>query len=391
MMIGTLGPGGAERQLVLTASALNRRNSAAVSVACVHLSGPANSFFKPELEAAGVEVAQIGSEGDGAVPASLRALIATLPAELREIGAFAATIYAHRPRIAHLWLDEINVKGGLAAVLAGVPRIVISQRSLPPTNFAFHRPYMREAYRWLAKRPNVKMVNNSEAGARAYEAWLGLPHGTIDVLRNGYAFSDAKIAAHRAALGRYREITGIPASVPVLGSIMRLSEEKRPFFWLDIAAHVRAAMPEVHFLIVGDGPIREALEKRANEPDLVGCVHFTGHLKDALDALVDMDMLLLVSRAEGLPNVLIEAQLLGVPVVATPVGGAIEALDRGRSGWLLESEDALTCATRIVGLLRDEKWRKAASGHGPEFVKARFGLQRAVDETLALYGEPLDR
>ena len=393
MMIGTLGPGGAERQLVATAKALRTREKldVDVTVACSNLTTPAHRFFQTDLEAANIEVTLIGSERKAEMPHELRAFLCSLPSELHDIGRYAATFWARKPQIAHLWLDEINTKGGLAAVLTGVPKIIVSQRSLPPTNFTFHQPYMREAYRWLAQHPTVTMINNSEAGARSYETWLGLPHGAINVVRNGYAFSDQEIASHWAARGRYREQIGIPPVAPIVGAVMRLSEEKQPHMWLEIAALVRADVPDAHFLIVGDGPLRGSLEKRALQPDLDGSVHFIGHLRDALDAIADMDLLLLTSRAEGLPNVLVEAQFLGVPVVATPVGGAPEAIDHGKSGWLLGSGDVHSHAERIVALLENKDWRRAAAEYGPNFVRARFNMQRAIDETLALYGETIVR
>jgi glycosyltransferase involved in cell wall biosynthesis len=362
-----------------------------VTVACSSLTGPTQRFFETDLKAAGIDVAIIGSEREIAMPDDLCALLGALPSEIHDVGRYAATLWARRPQVAHLWLDEINTKGGVAAVLAGVPKIIVSQRSLPPTNFAFHQPYMRETYRWLSRRPNVIMINNSEAGARAYEAWLGLPRGTIGVVRNGYAFSDSEIALHQAARGRYREQIGIPAGASVVGAVMRLSEEKQPQMWLEIAARTRSAMRDVHFLIVGDGPLRRSLEKRAAQPDLRGSVHFIGHLRDALDAIADMDLLLLTSRVEGLPNVLVEAQFLGVPVAATPVGGAPEAIDHGKSGWLLDGVDPGANAERVVALLKNAKWRKAAAQHGPIFVRDRFNMRRAIDETLALYGDAIDR
>ena len=386
LMIGTLGPGGAERQFVLTVKGVLARDHADVTTAFVNLSTPDKRFFLPELEATGIPMLEVGSGPESVLDPGVSAFIAELPRELHEIRSYAAIVAARRPSIAHLWLDEVNVKAGIAAVLTGVPRIVLSQRSLPPINFSLHRPYMREAYRWLAAAPGVVMINNSEAGARAYEKWLGLPAGTIGVVRNGFASADELLAAYRDRRGRFREEVGIPLDVLILGGVFRLTEEKRPFLWLDIAAHVRRAIPDARFLLVGDGPLRGALERRAANSDLAGSVHFTGHRNDALAAIADLDMLMLASRAEGLPNVLIEAQFLGVPAVATRVGGAPEAVDHGKSGWLLENDDPEDCGRRIVQLLRDAAWRDSASRHGPAFAFARFGAQRMIDETVSVYG-----
>ena len=386
LMIGTLGPGGAERQFVLTLKGVLARGHTDVTTAFVNLSTPDKRFFLPQLEATGIPTLEVGSEPESVLDPGVSAFIAELPRDLHEISSYAAIVAARRPSIAHLWLDDVNVKAGIAAVLTGVPRIVLSQRSLPPINFSLHRPYMREAYRWLAAAPGVVMINNSEAGARAYEEWLGLPAGTIGVVRNGFASADELLAAYRDRRGRFREEVGIPLDVLILGGVFRLTEEKRPFLWLDIAAHVRRAIPDARFLLVGDGPLRGALERRAANSDLAGSVHFTGHRNDALAAIADLDMLMLASRAEGLPNVLIEAQFLGVPAVATRVGGAPEAVDHGKSGWLLENDDPEDCGRRIVQLLRDAAWRDSASRHGPAFAFARFGAQRMIDETVSVYG-----
>jgi len=383
LMASTLGAGGAERQLVATAKAIS--GSEKVGVACGFLDRPGTRFFLSDLEAAGIPATVIGSEGDSAMPADARAFIQALPVELREVSRYAATLFARRPKIVHLWLDEVNIKGGIAAVLSSVPCIVLSQRSLPPTHFVFYQPYMREAYRWLARQPNVAMVNNSAAGARAYEKWLGLAEGTISVVRNACMLTESDIAEHRAARGTFRRQLGIPPEAPIVGAVMRLGEEKRPHLWLEIAAAVRKAMPQTHFLIAGDGPLRKTLQRRAARSDLAGSVHFIGAVKDVLDAMVDMDLLLLTSRAEGLPNVLIEAQFLGVPVVATPVGGVPEVVDHGRSGWLLAGDDASGSAGDIVRLLRDAAWREQAARVGPAVAKERFGMPRLMNETLALY------
>jgi glycosyltransferase involved in cell wall biosynthesis len=387
LMIGSLGPGGAERQFVATLKGLRERGESNVASAYVHLSTPTQRFFLPDLEDAGIPKIVIGSEPETLIVPEVQSIIEKLPLELHGIKGYAATMSARRPTIVHLWLDEVNVKGGIAAVLTGVPRIILSQRSLPPTNFAFHQPYMREGYRWLAAAPGVVMINNSEAGARAYEKWLRLPRGTISVVRNGYSFNERELMTIRAARGRHRERIGIPADAPVVGTVIRLTEEKRPFLWLDIAARVRRAMPEARFLIVGDGPLRAVLEDRVNRLDLAGAVNFTGQVNDVLAAMVDMDVLLLTSRAEGLPNVLVEAQFVGVPVVATPVGGAPEVVNHSKSGWLLENDEPESCARRVVQILQDVAWRDRASRHGPAFAFARFGMQRAIDEILAVYGE----
>jgi glycosyltransferase involved in cell wall biosynthesis len=360
---------------------------------CPFLNHDWGRFFLHEIESAGVPVTTFSPDSSlDSLPyeGHLASAIRELGPRLQDVGGYVAALLAERPLVAHFWLDESNVKGGLAASALGVPRIILGLRSLPPFNFHhIHQPYMREAYRWLARQPNVQLVNNSTAGARAYEDWLGLPHGAIRVVHNGFAFEQSTIVRHLSARGSCRSQLGISAESMLVGTVMRLSEEKRPFLWLDIAAAVSAVMPDAQFVIVGDGVLRGELEKRVKTKGLDAIVHLVGHKRDALSWISAMDLFLLTSRVEGLPNVLVEAQAVGVPVVTTNVGGAAETMSHSRTGWLLQSDDPRSAAEIIVKLLRDQPWLLGARKEGPVFVAEAFGIDRMLDETLAMYGDGL--
>src|SRR5262249_5459172 len=114
--------------------------------------------------------------------------------------------------------------------------------------------------------------------------------------------------------------------------------------------------------------------------------HFAGVRKDVDDMLSIMDVFLLTSQVEGLPNVLIEAQWLGLPVVTTNAGGAGEAIDPGRTGWLVDSAEPDVIASPIRELLLDPGRRREIRRTGPAFIAERFGVSRMIDETLEAYG-----
>lgn len=389
LMIGGLGPGGAERQAVLTLIGLVRRGFAPVGLACVSLRDEASRFFLPTLEAASIPVRELDrdpSRDAGSDFESIADACRSLPVSLQEVINYARTIAALNPRVAHFWLDEVNVKGGLAALAAGVPRIVLGLRSLPPLNYAFHQPYMREAYRWIARHPSVALLNNSAAGARAYEDWLGLSPGSVHVVHNGFDFDPGMLARCASASHDYRARHGLSDAGPVIGTVIRFSEEKRPLLWLEIAAALRRALPEARFLVVGDGVLRDEVRARAACADLRDAIRLVGHERDALAAIAAMDIFLLTSRAEGLPNVLVEAQMLGVPVVTTPAGGAPETVLHGTTGWVLERDDPAHVADVLATLLRDRAWLSRARSRAHEFVRDSFGVERMLDETLSIYG-----
>ncbi|MBU4566159.1 MAG: glycosyltransferase [Desulfarculus sp.] len=390
MMIGTLGGGGSERQLVLTAQGLQARGMTGLAVTVASLQDEADRFFLPDLTQAGVRaVAFDDLDHTQELPAHAASALGKLPRKITSMRAHLRVLAQHRPEVAHLWLDEVNVKGGLAAVALGVPRIVLGMRSVPPTNFLLYQPYMRDCYRWLARQPGVVMINNSQAGAEAYEQWLELPQGSITILRNGFVFEESRLRASREQRPHLRERLGIPPGAPVVGSAMRLSEEKRPGLWLESAAHLTALLPEAHFIVAGDGPMFKAVQRKTKKLGLGGRLHWLGRTKEVFAAMAAMDLFLLTSRVEGLPNVLVEAQSLGVPVVSTKAGGAPETMRHGVTGWVLERDDPRYIAQELKRLWDDQDWRRRAQTEGLPWVQRRFGLERMIDETLAVY--QLDR
>jgi glycosyltransferase involved in cell wall biosynthesis len=395
LVSGTLGPGGAERQAIMTLAGLAARGYRDVGLLCVHLSGEINSFFGHLLEGCPVSVAELRRDllsadveragGRTGNRAGLKRVVDRLPVELSEIPLYAREIVARRPRLVHTWLDDVNVKAGLAAVMVGVPRVVLSTRSVAPDNFSLFQPYMREAYRALMAQPGVVALNNSKAGARDYEAWLGLPRGTVKVVRNGFDFSGLERQDHLASAREFRARFGIPAAAPVVGSVLRFSEEKQPLLWIDVAERIGQGRKDAMFLMVGDGPLREEARRRAKAKGFGDRIVMPGYERSVEAAMAAMDVFLLTSRLEGLPNVLIEAQALGVPVVTTDAGGAAETLDNGRTGFAVSPPSAELLAQAILRVLGDEEWREAARVAAPQFVRERFSAALMVEQTLDAY------
>lgn len=388
---GTLGPGGAERQLTATLLGLFARGHRDLHFLHHSPMHKPNDFFLPQLIEAGIPFSQVDLIGDSnpaspGIDEELEQRLAPLGDLGAEVAAYAREFLVRRPEIVHVWLDHMNVVAGLAALLVGVPRIVLSCRSLAPVHFAFIQPYMRPIYRLLAKFPNVTFLNNSEAGAADYRRWLGITTLKIQVVRNGFDFSILPSPQELPQLrSEYRRRLGIPADVPVIGVIMRISEEKRPLLWIEIARLVAQKIPNAHFLMVGNGPMRDQVEKVAQSA-LPEKIHFPGHERNAAMAMAAMDLFLLTSRIEGLPNVLIEAQAVGVPPMTLDVGGARETLDDERTGWLMKSADPAQVADKIKSLFKNREHLDAVSRNGPKFVATHFSHARMLDDTMAVYG-----
>ena len=311
------------------------------------------------------------------LPPGLAADIANLCHEFREL----------RPEVVHTWLDWDNVRGGLAAALAGVPRVVVSGRNINPSNFALYQPYMDPAYRVLAGLPNVTLINNSRAGADDYADWIGIPRDRIGVVHNAVDFAGrTRLPPEgRAAL---RASLGIPEDAFLVGGVFRLEAEKRPLLWVETAALLARQVPNMHFVIFGQGSMRDELLRAAEQQEMAGRLTLAGVTSDVLSAMSIMDVFLLASFGEGLPNVLLEAQWVGTPVVVTDVGGAKEAVEPGVTGWPIATNSASELAAKIKWLYDNAAILEAARRRGPEWVREQFGVDRMLADTLKAYALP---
>jgi glycosyltransferase involved in cell wall biosynthesis len=386
-----LAAGGAERQIVNTLNGLSGQSLESVAFLGEHLfESTERTFLLPELRsgiaAAAVQrrtrLAEAGFTGSDTDVAELLGL---MPAQfVEEILDLTAEFRDRRPEVLHAWQDSTSIKCGIAAVLAGVPRIVLSSRNVNPSNFAYHQPYMRPAYQALAERPNVVLINNSEAGAADFCRWLGLPRERYQVVRNGVALDDLKPDPQGARLLRQRE--NIPQDALVVGSIFRFWPEKRPLLWLEIAALLLAERPRLHFLLAGDGLLRKEMLTFIEDLPNPKNVHLIAPTHEIGPILSAMNIFLLTSQFEGMPNVVLEAEWLGLPVVAMEAGGVAEAVAAGESAIVCKDESPSAAAAHVCEMIDDPHWSDRARAVGPRFVRERFGLGRMIEETMALYG-----
>jgi len=391
IVTGSLGAGGSERQVVYTALGLQRLG-VAPTVVTTRRDGPAN-FFGPRLESEEVKIIELPkvdllatSECVHSFKTRVDAAVDGFDSFSDEIVRYADLFELKRPSIVHIWLDWPNCAAGLAALAVGVPRIVVSGRSLSPVHFNFLRSFMRPAYREMAKSPRVHFINNSQAGADDYAAWLGIEPSRIKVISNAVDADEHKLA-DPDCVRAFREKHRLPDGVPVLGAVFRMTPEKRPMLWLEIAERVAASLPETRFILVGGGPELSAVRVRAAELGLADKLIMTGETTDVATPLSVMSCFLLTSRVEGLPNVLLEAQLSGVPVVTSAVGGAPETIDAdGRAGAAVAGDDPADYAKTVLAWLRDPARVRAARQCLPASVLHRFSRERMMDATLEAYG-----
>jgi glycosyltransferase involved in cell wall biosynthesis len=386
-LIGSLQPGGAERQLCNFLVEAHRRGHS-VELLLIYDSTDEQGHFQHLLGEAGIPVRVAGRQLHPLVriPSCQRPILRLIPSDFFVPAAdILGDLLANPPDVFHSWLDHPNIWGGIPAVIAGVPRVVLSTRNVNPTNFPYlASPYMQPLYEALAESPSVRFINNSHAGARDYAEWLGLPPERFSVVLNGVQFDDLRRAGDEEVRA-FRNSLGVTDDARLIAGIFRLSEEKQPLVFLEVIRRLALTDPQVHAVIAGVGPLQEDLEGFVREHDLGKRVFLLGRRPDVATILSASSLMLLTSRKEGTPNVLLEAQWLGCPVVSTRAGGAVDAVADGRSGLLVDVGDVDGLESAARELLGSQELARRMSEAGPGFVKARFDIDRMVDETLNVY------
>lgn len=388
--IGSLSAGGAERQLVNLLVGLKRRGHSAQTLLTISPLQGSGGHYADLLRSENVSVrtnnCPIRDEGVDLLrnnPEKVD-LLRRLPPEF---SAWSLDLWVElsllAPDIAHFWLDHPNIWGAPAALLADVPSIVLSTRNVNPSNFPYlYAPYMHDWYKRLEKCPRVRFINNSLAGALSYSQWMGVAPEKFEVILNGVDLTHLKRADAQVRRDIRREF-GIPEDAPAVVGAFRLSEEKRPLLFVDTVALAAERVPGLHAVLVGDGPLRQQVEERADALGIASVLRAVGSRSDIAAVLSSMDVLLHTAFWEGTPNVVLEAQQLQLPVVVADGGGAGAAVDHGGSGLLVPKEDEPVFAEALTSVLKDLPAWKARAASGPDFVARRFAVERMIDETLA--------
>jgi glycosyltransferase involved in cell wall biosynthesis len=186
--------------------------------------------------------------------------------------------------------------------------------------------------------------------------------------------------------GEFRAQFSISPAAPLVGIVGRIVPVKDHMLFLDMANRLREAIPDAHFVIVGDGECRPAVEDRVSALGLRESVTFTGFLHDLKPVYSDMDVLVITSRNEGTPVSVIEALAAGVPVVSTAVGGVPDLLHGGDYGRLVPARDPAALADAVQAALADPY---AQRERVREATVARYSAARLAETMARLYRDLL--
>jgi glycosyltransferase involved in cell wall biosynthesis len=292
-----------------------------------------------------------------------------------------------RPDLLHTHLGAADVHGTMAARSLRIPSVSTIHVVAPPT---MHELARREAARVrlmaAARRHGSQRVIAVSEAARGAYLRAGLDQASrVVTVHNGIAAR----AAERSRAQLRREL-GILDDAPVVAMISVLRDGKGHDIAFDAVAHLRERHPGLRLLVVGDGPARRSIEALAQP--LGDAVVFAGFRGDVVDILAASDALLLPTRMDAFPTSLLEAASVGLPVVATAVGGIPEIVDDGRTGLLIDSPPTSAAIGRAVGrLLDDPALRRRLGSAARERFQTCFTADHWALRCRQIYDEILGR
>ncbi len=290
------------------------------------------------------------------------------PNGVRQILRLRRYIQEREIDVVHAFTPKATIVTVLAAKGASPRAVVASRRNL---GYWYTPRYVR-LFRYL-NRHTTRVLANSEAVKRCVVEIERIPPGRVDVLYNG-----VELAEHATADPSAAAALGIPEKVKVAGMVANLRPVKDHELFLRAAALVSRQVPESAFLLVGQGPLRDRLASLAAELGLAEKVFFTDGKGRVPDYLHCMCVGCLSSQSEGFSNAILEYMAAGLPVVATDVGGVAEAVEHGKTGYLVASRDPADFAAPLIELLQDDQRRQAMGRCGVERCRARFSMEAAV-------------
>lgn len=312
--------------------------------------------------------------------------------DARALAALRRLIAAYRPDVVHTHSAKAGFLGRRAAWAAGVPAVVHTVHGAP-----FH-PYQRAAARWLfqscerrAARWCHRMISVADAMTDLLvEAGIA-PREQFTTIYSGMDVEPFLAAdTHRAPV---RQRLGFAEQHIVIGKIARLFHLKGHDDLITAAARVVAVMPQVRFLLVGDGILRAALQQRIAALGLSEHFVFTGLVPPhEIPGLVGaMDALVHTSFREGLARALPQALIAGRPVVSYDVDGAREVVLDGETGFLIPPGDTERLAQGILTLAGDADRRQRLGATGRDRFTDQFRHQTMTARIRELYQQVLER
>ncbi len=286
--------------------------------------------------------------------------------------------------IVHTHGSKAKFLGRLAAAHAKTPVKIVQTvhgwsffDTMSPLQKAFYSVLERFGYKYA----DSNIVVSPHDIKKGVNWGIGKPED-YQLIRSGVEFDAFFAQRNNKVIARKR--LGIPPDFPVVGTVIRLASQKHPEAIVDVAERVKASIPNVRFVIVGDGPMDNYIKHYIAERNLSENFLMLGSRKDVAEILPAFDVFLLTSRSEGLPRAMLEALAVKIPVVATDVGGIAELINGLKNGFLCSHGDTNCLAKGVLTLLESPELRDNLLSTIDDDL-APFSAKIMVEQLFQLY------
>jgi glycosyltransferase involved in cell wall biosynthesis len=305
-------------------------------------------------------------------------LIINRDVEFPLIGRLAQKIRAGSYDAVHTHLIHADWHGVIAARRAGVRKIFWSGHNDDPFR---HRLPIRLIQAYLWRRISAGIAISEAVRQFMIKVELAPPDKAVTV-RYGLNLTGTADTQVRES---FRAELGIDPSAKVVGSVCRLIEQKGLPHALQAFRQVIDKVPDAHYVIIGDGPLRPALEAQINALGLAGRVHLPGWRSNAAALMPAFDLFLMPSLWEGFGLVVLEAMAAKLPVIASRISALPEIVIEGETGYLVAPADSDGLAQHMMRLLNDPALATPMGEAGFARLQSEFSADRMIDQTMDVY------
>lgn len=304
----------------------------------------------------------------------------------RQLQKFVRFLKQNKIEIIHTHDFYTNVFGISAALLARVPVKIASKRETGGMRSALQKAIEKRIFK------TVDAVVVNAAAVKNYLAGEGVSPEKIEIIYNGIDSErlTPKETDRRKICEEFNLPTGENIKFVTLVANLR-HEVKNQLMFLRVARRLDETFPEAHFVLAGEGDLKSDLEKTANEFGIAENTHFIGRCAKIPELLSVSFAGVLTSHSEGFSNSILEYMAAQLPVVATDVGGAAEAITDGETGFLVASDDDAAMANRLTELLQNHAKAKQMGELGRKKVEANFSCAAQLEKTIKLYEREINR
>ena len=294
----------------------------------------------------------------------------------------------NRYDIVHTHSSKAGILGRFAAKMAGVPVIV---HTIHGWSFHDHMPKLLkmlfvELERMTASLSDALIVVTKLDISKGIHEGIG-KREQYHLIRSAIFLDKFDPSGYDRR--KIRAELGIPEDVLVVGNVGRFSPQKNPLTWVRVADAIVKIIPNIRFLLVGDGPLKKQVFQMIETLELKNKFIMTGIRRDVPRMLRVMDVFLLTSLWEGLPRVIPQAMAMELPIVANVADGTQEVINHGETGFLCQPNRISELASYCVRLLENPQERIRMGEKGRQYVMNEFDLKKMIEEIEDLYNKNL--